>query len=415
MSSASSSSARLSSRSAASPGPPWVAIIGGGIGGLTTALALLSNGIPCRVFEQASDFAEEGAGIQLSPNATRLLRRLGFEGRLRQIAVRPDSLEILDGASGRRIFRVPLGDACEARFGAPLCTMRRHALHRALREATAPGTVVTGSRLTSLEMAGERVGLSFDEGAAYEADVVVGADGLRSTVRGLLDDRPPVSSGKAVFRGVVAAAAGPAPLPSPSIRVWTGPDKHCIAYPVTGDGTVSFTAVVPSGDGGGDAAGSTRGLEELLGAYGGWHRDVMDLFRASRTRRRWELYDRPPIATWVSNRVALLGDAAHPMLPFLAQGANAAIEDAFILAGCLAESWPDEIRDSLHRYQALRVPRASRLQAEARARAGERPRPAGQRSPAPASGSYLDRQEWIFAYDAEGALPGPGVALLGSG
>ena len=375
---------------------PEVAIVGGGIGGLTLALALQHHGIACRVFELCADVRAEGAGIRLSPNATRLLRRLGLYERLREVAIRPAALEINDWASGRRIFRATLGDECERLFGAPLYTVLRQDLHRALGLAAASTcAIVREARVTSLEPIRGGVTVHFDGGAVRDADVVVGADGIHSTVGRLLHDRPLTFSGHAVYRGV---APGPARAREPSITVWSGPTQHCIAYPVTAAGAVAFAAVVAC-DGPEDESGS-RG--DLTSAYQGWASEVHELFASAGTLRRLELWDRPPISTWVRGRIALLGDAAHPMLPFLAQGANSAIEDAFIIASCLAECWPDEVEAALQRYQALRLARACNLHKEARARAPEASRRGVSGTTARAS--YLDRQRWIYGYDAEQAI-----------
>jgi salicylate hydroxylase len=359
-----------------------VAIVGGGIGGLTLALALSQRGIGCRVFEQTPDFAEEGVGLQLSPNATRLLDALGLGEAVRAVSVRPEAIELLDWAGGRRIFRVPLGQSCEHRFGAPLLTVRRKALHAALVGAIPEKSVVMGARLEALDTSHDHVTLRFADGTAHTAGVVVGADGLHSVVRHLLAGDALQYSGKAVYRGICAS-------PADGIRVWTGPGQHCVAYPVTADGTVSFTAVV-------------AGAKELRASYNGWTPELHKMFDAAQSLRRWELHDRPSTRTWVSTRVALLGDAAHAMLPFLAQGANAAIEDAYVLAGCLAPSWPHEVTPALQRYQALRVPRATKLQAEARAR-GQHAKP----RQAATTATYLDKQEWIFAYDATSSVNQP--------
>ncbi len=377
---------------------PELAIVGGGIGGLTLALALERRGVACRVFEQSPGFREDGVGLQLSPNATRLLHALGIGAELRELAVRPEAIELRDWAGGRRIFRAGLGETCERRFGAPLCTVRRKALHTVLRRALTSTEVVMGARLESLEDAPQEVTLRFADGSARVASAVVGADGLHSTVRRTLARDAPGYAGKAVYRGIVAP--GPHTVTDTAIRVWTGPGQHCVAYPVAADGTVSFTAVVRAPD-----CGGAHSPNELLDGYRGWTAQVHELFGQAQSMRRWELYDRPSIRTWVSARVALLGDAAHAMLPFLAQGANAAIEDAYVLAGCLAESSRREVAPSLQRYQALRVPRTAKLQAEARAR-GQGAKPA----PAAAASSYLDKQEWIFGYDAELAVAPPAAA-----
>jgi salicylate hydroxylase len=389
-----------------------VAIVGGGIGGLTLALALTQREIPFTVFEQAPSFVEEGAGLQLSPNATRLLRRLGLGEALREVAFRPRALEMLDGLTGAPIFRVRLADELERRFGAPLLTVRRQALHAALLHAISADAVVMGAAVTSVRPAPRGITVCFEDRSAYAAGVVIGADGIRSAVRRhLLSDGGPSPSGKAVYRGVIPPERRPSAAIAEAICVWTGPGRHCVAYPVTASGAVSFAAVVPATGRAGEARSSSHARHELLVAYQGWARELHELFAAAGTLRRWELFDLPTADRSASGRLALLGDAAHAMLPFLAQGANCAIEDAFTLAACLAGSWPDEVEASLSRYESLRLPRAARLQAEARSRAGRRAGSA-PRAAFDATSSYLSSQAWMFGYDAQRAVAEAGEVAV---
>lgn len=387
-------------------------MVGAGIGGLALAAALRRAGVRCEVYEQASRLSEVGAGLQLAPNAVRLLHRLGLADRLRAFAVRPEAMEIRRWDDGRLLSGTELGAACEAMYGAPYYTVHRAHLHEALLEAAGRDTVRLGRRVTGLRRGDGEVLLGFDGGERRAADVVVGADGIHSAVRACLVRDAPVWSGETVYRGLVPGEALPELVRDPRVRVWMGPGRHCVCYPVSAGRWISFAATVRSDTSDGlppeswSAAGDPA---DLVRAYRGWEATVERLVRAARDVpvRRWALHDREPLARWSAGRVTLLGDAAHPMLPFRAQGANQAVEDALSLAVCLADADAATAPAALRRYEALRVPRTTAVQQGSRGSArvmhlddGEEQR---RRDGAMGAATALRAMAWLYGHDAEHA------------
>ncbi|WP_234432582.1 FAD-dependent oxidoreductase [Streptomyces sp. MUSC 125] len=404
-----------------------VAVIGGGIAGLTLALALRREGVECTVFERSPRPAEVGAGLQLAPNATRLLHRLGVAEALRAIAVLPRALRIRGWDDDRPLATTALGAACLRGYNAPYYTVHRAQLHRVLREALGAGPLRTGHRLTALTENPDGVHLAFASGARHRADVVIGADGVHSVVRARLAGDAPVFSGSSVYRGLVPADRLPWAAGDPEIRVWPGPGRHLVCYPVSAGREVSFTATVPAGAAGEESWTAEGDPAELTAAYRGWNPTVTRLIAAADTVRRWPLHDRESLPGWVTPRVALLGDAAHPMLPFLAQGASQAIEDAVTLAVCLGRTAEADAPTALRRYQELRLPRTRLIQRGAR----EATRFLHHRgSPGPGrlhrTGAAADphglaglrAMGWLYGHDAEavaaGAIGEPSTAQAAS-
>jgi salicylate hydroxylase len=384
---------------------PTVAVVGAGIGGLTLAAALARAGIHCEVFEQARCLAEVGAGIQVAPNAVRLLHRLGLERQLHAQAVRPRAIELRRWDNDRLLTRTALGDECEALFGAPYYTVHRADLQHALAGRLVDNVLHLGRRLTGVEERPGRAVLRFDDGSTYSADVVVGADGIHSVVREALAADAPVFSGQTIYRGLVPGERVPDLVRDPRVRVWLGPGQHCVCYAVSGGGAVSFGATTPSAAWSAESWSATGDVAELATAYAGWNDTVAKLIGAAGTVRRWALHDREALARWSSERVTLLGDAAHPMLPFLAQGANQAIEDAMALAACLAAVGPAQVPHALQRYEALRAPRAALVQQRSRdnTRTLHLTDGPGQarRDAAMSESAALRDQAWLYGHDAE--------------
>lgn len=347
--------------------PLRVAVVGGGIGGLSLATALAAGPVEVNVYEQAPTLGTPSAGIQLAPNGLHLLQRLGLRAQLAEVGVCPRAVETRDWRSGRLQSRIELGTTCERRFGAPYVTLHRADLQRCLLDGLQPGTLHTGHRLRRLAADVDGVTLFFAGGAEARADVVVGADGERSRLRAALVGDRVVRAGYRIFRGV-APPASPGPgRAAPSVTVWRGSGQHCVDYPVTAKGDRSFSAAVAD-------VGSTdriaweplRDRNELLRPYARWPASVLELLAAGTEIASCQLVDRHPVARWSAGRCTLLGDAAHPMLPFLAQGASQAIEDAVTLAGCLEEAAPATVGEALRRYEKMRVRRATELQLGAR-------------------------------------------------
>ena len=384
-----------------------VAIVGAGLAGLTLGAALDRAGVDFQVYEQAPRLAEVGAGVQLAPNATRLLHRLGLRDRLRTVAVMPQAIEMRRWDNGARLQRTPLGDACLSRFGAPYYTVHRADLHSCLLSRIPAGRLRLGVRCVAVTQTAGAARLELSDGTTVEADLVVGADGIHSVVREhLVRDRPRYS-GQVIYRGLVPAARVPHLLAEPRVLLWFGPDQHCVCYPVSAGRQVSFGATVRASHQHWESWSAQGSVRDLAAAYAGWHEDVTRLIHAADTVGRWALHDRDALDRLSAGRVAVVGDAAHPMLPFRAQGANQAIEDAVTLARCLTGAGPADRAGTdaaLRRYERLRLPRTNRIQQESRdnVRVFHLPDGAEQRHrDTVATSSGLDRNDWLFGYDAD--------------
>ncbi|MFG2563323.1 FAD-dependent monooxygenase [Streptomyces sp. NPDC048496] len=384
-----------------------VAVAGAGIAGLAFAVALRRAGIDCHIYEQAERLAEVGAGVQVAPNATRLLRRLGLRDRLRTIAVTPQAIEMRRWDDGTLLQRTPLGDPCHRRFGAPYYTVHRADLHNSLLSLIPPDRVHLGARCVAVTQNADAAQLHLPDGTTVAADLVVGADGIHSVAREQLVADRPRYSGQTIYRGLVPAERVPYLLTEPRVQLWFGPDQHCVCYPVSSGRQVSFGATVAA-SGWREESWSARGdVAELAAAYAGWDEDVTRLIGAADTVSRWALHDRESIDRLSSGRVTVIGDAAHPMLPFQAQGANQAIEDAVVLAICLADAGAGGLSAALRRYERIRLPRTTRIQHQSRDNAktfhladGDAQR---SRDTTAQTSSGLDRHQWLFGYDAEQA------------
>lgn len=393
-------------------------VAGGGIGGLTAALCLNHFGWDVQVLEAASELGEVGAGIQLSPNAMKVYRALGLDHALDVVGFRPEALEIRMGLSGMGLVRAPLGRPAEARWGAPYLHIHRADLVRVLAEALevrAPGAVQLGTRLMGYEIqAGSGVSVTCDHEAAEQGDMLVGADGIHSVVRAqMLGPDKPVFTGNVAWRSVVPVEILGEDAPDPVVCAWMGRGKHAVTYRVRGGRLANLVAVVERDDWTGESWTEPGSRDDALSDFEGWHPTITRLLEESDALYRWALFDRPPLAHWTDGPVALLGDAAHPMLPFMAQGAAMAIEDGWALAACVSSG--KDVDAGLRAYQALRYARASRVQAGSRANATLFHQQtalgrllnygpmwlAGRVSPAVA----LGRQDPVYSYDIVEAAP----------
>jgi len=366
-----------------------IAIVGAGLGGLTLAVALAGQGIGCVVVERDPAPPDDGAGIQISPNAAAELHALGL-GAVFATAVRPACREIRRWRDDTVLGRTGLQDD---RYAAPYYTLRRSALAGALLDAVrrtqGPAAVRFGRRCAGVRDDGTGVVLRFDDGPELRADAVIGADGLHSVVRRVFGPEPPRYSGHLAGRAVLPMdEACPA---ADRVVVWLGPGRHCVAYPIDGGRHLNLVVTAP-------AAEPRRRVVDPSAAYAGWHPVVRDLLGRAGPIECRPLYDRPPGPAWQRGRVVLLGDAAHPMLPFTAQGAAQAIEDAATLARCL---------DDFPRYEAVRRPRAERVAESARAGLHRYHLPDGpeqrQRDRALAS-ARPDALDWLYGHRAGAAL-----------
>lgn len=349
-----------------------IIVAGAGIGGLMAALTLARSGYDVQVLERAEAFGEIGAGLQLGPNATRILARWDLLDSLSTDMAEPREICIMDAMSGKRLAVIPLGDRFVQRFGAPYRVIHRADLHRALLEAceVAPGIALESGRdVTGFDARTDAVTVQCAGGAHYEADALIGADGLRSAVRaGLLADGPPRFADHTAYRTLVPAEAMPAGSALNASVLWAGPRFHVVHYPLRSGQVFNLVAICADGWRGENWT-EQAGTEEVLRQFSGACPALQDLLRAGPDYRKWALADRRPAARWSQGRVTLLGDAAHPVLPYLAQGAAMAIEDADCLAACLSRA-EGAFEAAFRTYEAARRPRTARLARASRGQAG---------------------------------------------
>ena len=341
--------------------PTSVAVIGGGIGGLAAALSLLRAGLDVHVYEQASSLRDVGAGIQISPNASRILRRLGLDDASGMHAVTPLVLRQRRWEDGRTLQCTPLGAAVEDACGSPYYQAHRADLLHALARRLPAGRLHLGHRLTGLTDHADRVVAHFENGTDISAEALVGADGIHSTVRRIVFGGESARfTGCVAYRGLVAAGSLKLPLES---QLWMGPGKHFVHYFVRGATLLNFVAIVEQESWTRESWTEQAPVSEVLDAFEGWHPQVRSILGAAEETFLWGLFEHTAMRRWSVGRVSLLGDACHAMLPFLAQGAAQAIEDGATLAECLAKVGWRDISGALRAYESLRLPRTSRVQA----------------------------------------------------
>jgi salicylate hydroxylase len=402
-------------------GEGGILIAGAGIGGLAAALALARRGIDVTLFEQAERLEDFGAGIQLAPNATRLLNELELAPRLGPAIVAPAAIRLRAARSGRDIAIMPLAPLTE-RCGAPYWVIHRADLQAALREAVAGCprvTLMLGAKVDGFAVDDEEVRVKIRRGTAqseYAGSVLIGADGLWSSLRARLGDpSPPRFAGRTAWRALMPAAGLPARFRVPEVTLWLGSGGHLVHYPIRGGAAVNIVAVAREScetATWNTAAARDDVLARFPSSY--WAADARELLAAPGLWQKWSLYDRPASRTLGRGPVTLLGDAAHPMLPFLAQGAAMAIEDAAVLAGELTHA-PDRPQQALRAYEAARQARIARV-----LRASRRndrlyhfgwPADAIRNAVLRRLGgaALLAQYDWIFRWGAE-APPKPGQA-----
>jgi salicylate hydroxylase len=389
-----------------------VIVIGGGIGGTAAAHALLRTGCEVRIFEQVNAKTEVGAGIQISPNASRLLRRYGLDEALKQRAVRPKALEVRRWADGTTLSREDLGDTIEREYGAPYYHFHRADLLSVLSDALPAGVLETGRRCVDAAQTESGVRVAFEGGSFVECDVLVGADGIHSTIRRtLFGDERPRFSGNVAYRGL-APVERIAHLGLPHVGSnWWGPGGHFVHYFVGGGRFLNFVAVSEQANWERESWTDRGSIDDARRCYEGWHPQIHAILNAVDETFKWALFDRAPLERWSVGRITLLGDACHPMLPYMAQGAAQSIEDGATLAACLTGVTGADIAPALARYEALRKPRTASIQAAARGNsitfhlpdgAQQRERDAAVK----VQGGLSPRRAAIFGFDA-GALDQP--------
>ncbi|MBV9803814.1 MAG: FAD-dependent monooxygenase [Solirubrobacterales bacterium] len=339
---------------------PRVAIIGGGIGGLIAARAASRRGIEVAVYEAAPELREIGAGVALGPNAMKVLRALGLEDEVRAIAGRSEWILTRNGKTGRVISRTSRREQA-ASFGSAAATVHRADLLDVLAASLPDDIVTLGARCVGVAGDGPAAVARFQDGNVIEADVIVGADGIHSAVRtSLFGPDAPRFTGKICYRSVIPADAVPGGPPPNDNAQWLGPHGTIVLYPVRRDELINVVCHYDDETYRHESWVSRCERSEVLERYSGWHELLLRVFSAGEVWYKWALYDRDPIAQWTRGRVTVLGDAAHPMLPYLGQGACQAIEDGCVLAAALAAE-PDDPLAALARYERTRRPRASQV------------------------------------------------------
>ena len=340
------------------------AIIGAGMGGLTVAATLRRAGFNVQVYEQAARFERVGAGIQMMPNSMQVLRRIGVEEKLRTVAFEPYSHLNREWDTGRVIRDLPMP---ESMFGAPYLCMHRAVLHGALASVIPAEVIHLSKKLAGLDQGAGQVTLTFADGTRAQADALIGADGVHSLVREIIiGPDTPIHKGRIAYRAVYPAALLRGSDIGPSRTKWWGPDRHIVIYYTTAarDEVYFVTSVPEPAEWLTRESWSAKGdVEELRRAYAGFHPEVRAVLDACPDCHKWAILEREPLPRWSDGRVVLLGDACHPMTPYMAQGAATAIEDAAILARCLEQVEGQDIQGAFQRYEAHRKPRTSRIQA----------------------------------------------------
>jgi salicylate hydroxylase len=345
--------------------PFRVAIAGGGIGGIATALALAGHGIASDVYERRDAFPEEGAGIQIGPNGTRILQRLGVAELLQTYAATPDCLSVRDGKTGREQTRLPLGAWIAERHGAPYWTAHRRDLHAALRARAEASPLIelrTGVEIVSFATDGDSASIRATgmRGETLNASFLVCADGLWSNLRKkIAPGAAPQPVGKVAYRCVIPADDLAPEFTPNAVHIWLAPGAHVVHYPVNAGRDIALVVIADDTlrEPGWDTSASAEAVREKVREYAP---PLQSLVAKSNNWRCWSLYRMPPIERWSNGHATLLGDAAHPVLPFLAQGAVLALEDAVTLAAALADR-QSTIEISLQNYEHARRPRARRV------------------------------------------------------
>ena len=344
-----------------------IAIAGGGVAGLTTALAIAGSETRVTVFEQAERFEEVGAGLQVSPNAWRILEALGIADQLLPRSVAPQAIQMRRGRDGRQIARVPLGRTAEDRWGAPYRVVHRADLQTALVEAadrTPAIALSTGSRIRGFRTTDDGLELSDEAGSSVACDGLIGADGLWSNIRAqVAGDGPPVYSGKVAWRATLPEDAMPDGIDPSETGLWLGRDAHLVQYAVRAGQELNVVAIFADrwSEPGWSAPGER---DTVIARFSDWHPLARALVAAPETWVKWALADRLPLKRWGRGPVTLAGDAAHPMLPFMAQGAAMGIEDGHVLGQCLSAGV--DIEPAFRAYEKRRMERTARVQREAR-------------------------------------------------
>lgn len=344
--------------------PFRVAIVGGGIGGLTAANAIARHGISVQVFEQAAQISEVGAGVMMTPNSRRLLEGMGLGPALDKVAAPVGPGSSYYRMDGTWVAPIVTYDSAG---GTSMAGMHRADMLQVLLDGLPDNVLVeTSRRCVGFSQTPYAAEIVFEDGSSAEFDAVVAADGIQSTLRKFVTESPaPVHSGSVAYRGLIPADRLPW-WPTNISQLWMGDGKHFLVYPVRGGEIITYIGFVPTDERTKESWSAPGDRAQLVAAFDGWDARVLNLLEQVDTTYWWGLYDREPLDRWTNGRLVLLGDAAHPMLPHLGQGANQAIEDAVALAILIAAVGPDTVTTALRAYEGLRRPRTKEVQSGAR-------------------------------------------------
>ncbi len=387
-----------------------ILIAGAGIGGLTAALALLRHGHQVHLFEQAAELREVGAGVQLSANGTRVLIALGLRAAMQQIVCEPAGKDIRLWNTGQTWPLFDLGETSVARYGAPYWMVHRGDFHAALRDAVlrvAPDAIRTGTAATGFEQTDTAITLHLASGEHIEGDALIGADGVHSAIRGhMFGVSRAQFTGIMAWRGLIPMQRLPTHLRRLVGTNWNGRGGHVVTYPLRRGEILNFVGALERDDWRVESWTEAGTIAECARDFADWHPDIQTMIHAIDTPYKWALLGREPLPRFSIGRATLLGDAAHPTLPFLAQGANMAIEDGMVLARCLAQN--DDIPIALRRYEAARLARTAAIVRGSNDNARRFHNPA--LTQADTAAAYLDREwtpekvreryDWLYDYDA---------------
>jgi salicylate hydroxylase len=389
-----------------------VLVVGGGIGGITTVLALRQRGVDVQLFEQAAAFGQVGAGLQVSSNAAKILRRLGLGEELKKVATYPDGRDYRGWDTAERLYYTPLGQKAEAHFGSPYYAAHRAELLDVLLTGLTDRTGITmGARVERIDQDAKGVTLTLANGDTAHGDILIGADGIHSTIRAQLFGKElPRYTGNVAWRGLVPAERVAHLDLGSVVGVWMGPNRSIVQYYVSAGKTFNWIGISRSSEPARESWLAEGKVEDALAEYDGWHDTIRTIIGATPKVLRQALYDREPLPDWQVGRVVLMGDAAHPMMPFYAQGGAQSIEDAYVLAGCIAEG-QDKPLEALARFVKMRQPRTAWMQGLARREeelyqmndaATIRARNEKMRSNRiPETATFPPEQERLYGYDAE--------------
>lgn len=338
-----------------------IAVVGAGLGGMTVTGFLQRAGFDVRIYEQAPAFSRIGAGIILSANVTKVLRRLGIEQMIVDVGIKPECYISRAWDTGERMYRIDFDAASEQRYGGPYLNIHRGDLHTVLEKGIAPGSIAFNHRLSALDEMIDKIVLTFDNGAEVDADIVIGADGINSKVREyLLGTKAPRFVGSVAQRAIFAAEALKG-FKIPDCTKWWGRDRHILAYFLTSKrDEVYVIGVVPWPSWDSDAAWLPSSREELAENFISFHPDLQRVIEAATDVTVWPIFDRERNDRWSGGRIVLLGDACHPMRPYMAAGGAMAIEDGAILSRCLAQF--HDAAEAFRWYEATRVERVGAVQ-----------------------------------------------------